>query len=227
MGLPLYIFGGIMFAIMEPSWTPPILIPIVALIMGFGFGGAQMMPWIIFPDTVDVAEMATGDRPTGTYSGMMTLARKVGGAFAVGLVGWILDWCQYEENKSGIATTYIQQEPGALLAIRLIMGISVAILITIAFIASFKYKVDNKKLARIRYFIDARKKGVELTDEENAERDALVTELYGKVDENDVVDPRVLDDEGNAVEVSDEKIDEEFGSAFGNVETPEDDDNKN
>ena len=79
MGLPFYIFGGIMFAIMEPSWTPPILIPIVALIMGLGFGGAQMMPWIIFPDTVDVGEMATGDRSTGTYSGMMTLARKVGG----------------------------------------------------------------------------------------------------------------------------------------------------
>ena len=92
MGLPFYIFGGIMFAIMEPSWTPPILIPIVALIMGLGFGGAQMMPWIIFPDTVDVGEMATGDRSTGTYSGMMTLARKVGGALAVGLVGWILGW---------------------------------------------------------------------------------------------------------------------------------------
>lgn len=227
MGLPFYIFGGIMFAIMEPSWTPPILIPIVALIMGLGFGGAQMMPWIIFPDTVDVAEMATGDRPTGTYSGMMTLARKVGGALAVGLVGWILDWCKYEENKSGIATTYIQQEPGALLAIRLIMGISVAILITIAFIASFKYKVDNKKLARIRYFIDARKKGVSLNDEETAEREALVAELYGKVDEKDVVVPQVLDDEGNVVEVSDEKIDEEFGSAFGIVENDESENDKN
>ncbi len=227
MGLPLYIFGGIMFAIMEPSWTPPILIPIVALIMGFGFGGAQMMPWIIFPDTVDVAEMATGDRPTGTYSGMMTLARKVGGALAVGMVGWILGWCHYKENTTGDSTIYIEQPDSALLAIRLVMGISVAILITIAFIASFKYKVDSKKLVRIRYFIDARKKGVELTDEENAERDALVSELYGKVDENDVVDPRVLDDEGNAVEVSDESIDEEFGSAFGTVETPEDYDNKN
>ena len=227
MGLPFYIFGGIMFAIMEPSWTPPILIPIVALIMGLGFGGAQMMPWIRFPDTVDVGEMATGDRSTGTYSGMMTLARKVGGALAVGLVGWILGWCGYKENDTGDTTVYIQQSDTALLAIRLVMGITVAILIAIALYASFKYKVDNKKLARIRYFIDARKKGVTLNDEETAERDALVAELYGKVDEKDVVVPQVLDDEGNVVEVSDEKIDEEFGSAFGTVENDESENDKN
>ena len=227
MGLPFYIFGGIMFAIMEPSWTPPILIPIIALIMGLGFGGAQMMPWIIFPDTVDVGEMATGDRSTGTYSGMMTLARKVGGALAVGLVGWILGWCGYKENDTGDTTVYIQQSDTALLAIRLVMGITVAILIAIALYASFKYKVDNKKLARIRYFIDARKKGVALNDEETAERDALVAELYGKVDEKDVVVPQVLDDEGNVVEVSDEKIDEEFGSAFGTVENGESENDKN
>lgn len=227
MGLPFYIFGGIMFAIMEPSWTPPILIPIVALIMGLGFGGAQMMPWIIFPDTVDVGEMATGDRSTGTYSGMMTLARKVGGALAVGLVGWILGWCGYKENNTGDTTVYIQQSDTALLAIRLVMGITVAVLIAIALYASFKYKVDNKKLARIRYFIDARKKGVSLNDEETAERDALVAELYGKVDEKDVVVPQVLDDEGNVVEVSDENIDEEFGSAFGTVENDETENDKN
>lgn len=227
MGLPFYIFGGIMFAIMEPSWTPPILIPIVALIMGLGFGGAQMMPWIIFPDTVDVGEMATGDRSTGTYSGMMTLARKVGGALAVGLVGWILGWCGYKENNTGDTTVYIQQSDTALLAIRLVMGITVAVLIAIALYASFKYKVDNKKLARIRYFIDARKKGVALNDEETAERDALVAELYGKVDEKDVVVPQVLDDEGNVVEVSDDKIDEEFGSAFGTVENDESENDKN
>ena len=44
MGLPFYIAGGIMLAAMDPSWAPPILVPIVALIMGLGFGGAQMMP---------------------------------------------------------------------------------------------------------------------------------------------------------------------------------------
>ena len=220
MGLPFYILGGILFMVLDPAWTPPVLIPIVSLIMGLGFGGAQMMPWIIFPDTVDVAEMATGDRPTGTYSGMMTLARKVGGALGVGMAGWIIGWCGFDKDGGNYSSS-------ALLSIRIVMGVTVVILISIAFIASFKYKVNSKKLVRIRYFIDARKKGVELSDEETAEREALVAELYGKVDEKDVVVPQVLDDEGNVVEVSDENIDEEFGSAFGTVENDESENDKN
>ena len=220
MGLPFYILGGILFMVLDPAWTPPVLIPIVSLIMGLGFGGAQMMPWIIFPDTVDVGEMATGDRSTGTYSGMMTLARKVGGALGVGMAGWIIGWCGFDKDGGNYSS-------GALLSIRIVMGVTVVILIGIAFIASFKYKVDSKRLVRIRYFIDARKKGVALNEEETAEREALVAELYGKVDEKDVVVPQVLDDEGNVVEVSDEKIDEEFGSAFGTVENDESENDKN
>lgn len=201
MGLPFYIGGGIMLAAMDPSWAPPILVPIVALIMGLGFGGAQMMPWIIFPDTVDVAEMATGQRPTGTYSGMMTLARKVGGGLGVGMVGWVIGALGYVSNDSNDPAAYVQQSDAVLLTVRLTLGISVAVFITIALIASFRYKITSAKLTRIRYFIEARKSGKALTDEESAEREALIVELYGKVDPADVVDPTVaVDDEGNLIE---------------------------
>lgn len=199
MGLPFYIGGGILLATMDPSWAPPILVPIVALIMGLGFGGAQMMPWIIFPDTVDVAEMSTGKRPTGTYSGMMTLARKVAGAFGVGLVGWITGAAGYKENTTGDPTAVIIQTDEALLAIRLVLGISIAVFISFALFASFKYKITSKKLERIRYFIDARKNGTELTPEEEEERAKLISELYGKVNPDDVVDPSLYDEEGNLI----------------------------
>ncbi len=197
MGLPFYIVGGIMLAVMDPSWTPPILVPIVALIMGLGFGGAQMMPWIIFPDTLDVAEMATGKRPTGTYSGMMTLARKVAGALGVGMVGWITGAAGYIENTTGDASIYIEQPASALLAIKLVLGIAIAVFISIALFSSFKYKVTSKKLERMRYFIDAKKKGLPLTEEEEAERAKMIKELYGKVNPDDVIDPSLYDEEGN------------------------------
>ncbi len=201
MGLPFYIAGGIMLAAMDPSWAPPVLVPIVALIMGLGFGGAQMMPWIIFPDTVDVAEMATGQRPTGTYSGMMTLARKMGGGLGVGMVGWVIGALGYVSNTSNDPADYVAQTDTVLLTVRLTLGISVAVFITIALIASFRYKITSAKLTRIRYFIEARKAGKTLTDEESAERESLIAELYGKVDPQDVVDPSVkLDEDGNIVE---------------------------
>lgn len=177
MGLPCYIVAGILMCVMDPSWTPSVLVPIVAFLMGLGFGGAQMMPWIIFPDTVDVAQMATGERPTGSYSGMMTFARKIAGALGVGMVGWFMTAAGYIPQQAGG-----DQPASALLAIKLLMGLAIVVFISVALWASFNYKINNKKLARVRYFIEARKSGTVLSDEEEAERTALVHELYGKKD---------------------------------------------
>ena len=132
---------------------------------------------------------------------MMTLARKVGGGLGVGMVGWVIGALGYVSNDSNDPAAYVQQSDAVLLTVRLTLGISVAVFITIALIASFRYKITSAKLTRIRYFIEARKSGKALTDEESAEREALIAELYGKVDPADVVDPTVaVYDEGNLIE---------------------------
>ncbi len=214
MGLPAYIIAGIMLAVMDPSWAPPVLVPIVSLLMGFGFGGAQMMPWIIFPDTVDVGQMATGERSTGTYSGMMTLARKIAGALGVGLVGWILGGVGYVEGRNPG-----EQTDEVLLAVRLIMGLAIVVFIAIAFYASFRYKITNKKLTRVRYFIEARKSGTVLSEEEEAERTALVHELYGAKDPGGYVTVLAGVDGAEAVsggeEANADTPEAAFGEAFG------------
>lgn len=184
MGLPAYIIGGVLLAVMNPSWTPPILVPIAAAIMGFGFGGAQMMPWIIFPDTVDVAELKLGYKPAGAYSGTMTLVRKVAGALGVATVSWVLEGAGYlpaiVNEITGEAVNQVQSE-GVLLAIRLSMGISIAILISIALLASFMYKVDNNKLMRIRRLVDLEKEvGLEgMSAEDKKEKFELTDLLVG------------------------------------------------
>lgn len=214
MGLPAYIIAGIMLAVMDPSWAPPVLVPIVSLLMGFGFGGAQMMPWIIFPDTVDVGQMATGERSTGTYSGMMTLARKIAGALGVGLVGWILGGVGYVEGRNPG-----EQTDEVLLAVRLIMGLAIVVFIAIAFYASFRYKITNKKLTRVRYFIEARKSGTVLSEEEEEERTALVHELYGAKDPGGYVTVLAGADGAEAVsggeEANADTPEAAFGEAFG------------
>lgn len=178
VGLPCYILGGLMLAVMSPAWTPAWLVPLVAAIMGFGFGGAQMMPWIIFPDTIDVAELKLGYRPTGAFSGAMTLIRKIAGALGVGLVGWIIDGVGYIPKLAGEVLT---QTPEVLLAIRLMMGIGIAILMSIALFGSLMYKVTNKKLDRIRYLVEKEKKEgvIEFTLEEKKEKFTLINELVG------------------------------------------------
>ncbi|MBQ4443748.1 MAG: MFS transporter [Clostridia bacterium] len=243
MGLPFYIVGGIFFAVMDPSWCPSWLVPVVAFVMGFGFGGAQMIPWMNFPDTLDVAELKLGEHPTGTYSGMMTFARKISGALGVGMIGWILTGVGYdgynaavqgaealvkEDGTSALAEAYaatksttigdffmqfngeitakaqelshsgqlsikaenfsaaaVGERIGAVLTtIRVLMGVSIAVLIALAMFSSFRFKLNNAVLTRIRFFTDAVKEGRfdSLTEEEKAERVALIERHYGKYD---------------------------------------------
>lgn len=185
MGLPFYIIGGILIAVLDPVWCPPLVIPFVAFIMGFGFGGAQMIPWMIFPDTLDVCELATGERPTGNYSGMMTLIRKVAGALGVGLIGWVLSGVGYDTYISninhGIANSVALTDT-VVLTIRLLMGIAVTVLIAFAFFAACNFRVNNKVLARVRYLSDKVKTGQydSLTDEEKQDRIDLIQKHYGK-----------------------------------------------
>ena len=120
MGLPFYILGGILIAVLNPQMgCPAWVIPLVAFLMGFGFGGAQMIPWMNFPDTLDVAELTLGERPTGNYSGMMTLVRKIGGALGVGIIGWVLTGVGYEGYNAATtaADALAQENPNSAFAV--------------------------------------------------------------------------------------------------------------
>jgi Na+/melibiose symporter-like transporter len=243
MGLPFYIAGGILIAVLDPSWCPAWVVPVVAFIMGFGFGGAQMIPWMNFPDTLDVAELKLGEHPTGTYSGMMTFARKLSGALGVGMIGWILTGVGYDGynaavqgaealaksnevpalteayaatksttigdffvtynaeitakvqemsqsgnlsiNANGFSAAAVGERINAVLVtIRVLMGVSIAVLIALAMFSSFRFKLNNKVLARMRYFTDAVNEGRydQLTEEEKQERIDLINRHYGHYD---------------------------------------------
>lgn len=75
-GIPLFIVSGIMMALYNTSW-PSFLVPVFAILAGLGFGGSQVMPWLMFPDTVDVAELKLSKRPAGSMGGIMTFCRTV------------------------------------------------------------------------------------------------------------------------------------------------------
>lgn len=183
--LPLYIIGGIVLCCI-PATTPFWVVVIFAMIMGMGFCGAQIMPWIIFPDTVDVAELKYGDREAGTFSGVMTFARKLASAVAVFVCSIIL--AASTEGEKNFASFITGNDPNgnplqygetSNIVIRVLMGGSVVVLIGLAIFFSLRYKVTAAKLERIKYLNDKiRNEGEEnLTEEEAEEKRALLDEL--------------------------------------------------
>lgn len=184
-GLPFYILGALGLAVFPNTTNTDIswLIIICACIMGIGFGGAQMMPWLVFPDTQDVAELKTGVRDTGTYSGLMTFTRKIGTALAQSLVLVVLACVGYSDfynqqvnsNTEGI----IEFPTKITVAIRIMFAVAVLVMISVGIWASLKYKVNDQKLTRIKYFLEKQRAGENdtLTEEEKEEREALLKEL--------------------------------------------------
>lgn len=196
-GLPCYILGAIGLAVFPNTTNANIswLLLICSAIMGVGFGGAQMMPWLIFADTQDVAELKTGVKDTGNYSGLMTFTRKIGTAIAQSTVLIALACVKYSaytneilQNKALIAAEQGDVDASGLLleypssvtnAIRILFALVVVVMISLAIWASLKYKVNDKKLTRIKYFLEKQRAGENdtLTEEEKAERAALLEEL--------------------------------------------------
>jgi len=192
-GIPLYILGGIslaIFGLIRPT-NLGILVPIIAVFMGVGFSGAQIMPWIIFPDTVDVAELKFGTRPSGVFGSVTTFSRKMANALAIFMVGLILQFAGQipgtqdellelsKQNglNAGQNLGIITQPDSVLAAISLTMGITVTIVMGFAFIMSFKYRINGPKLERVRYFTDKARNNEELTADEREEKAILTKEL--------------------------------------------------
>ena len=199
-GLPCYILGAIGLAVFPNTTNTNIswLLLLCAAIMGTGFGGAQMMPWLIFADTQDVAELKTGVKDTGTYSGLMTFTRKIGTAIAQSTVLIVLACVKYSaytdeivKNKAAIAeaeaageildtSQMLLEYPASVTnAIRILFALVVVVMIGLAIWASLKYKINDQKLTRIKYYLEKQRAGENdsLSEEEQAERKALLEEL--------------------------------------------------
>lgn len=199
-GLPCYILGAIGLAVFPNTTNTNIswLLLLCAAIMGTGFGGAQMMPWLIFADTQDVAELKTGVKDTGTYSGLMTFTRKIGTAIAQSTVLIVLACVKYSaytdeivKNKAAIAeaeaageildtSQMLLEYPASVTnAIRILFALVVVVMIGLAIWASLKYKINDQKLTRIKYYLEKQRVGENdaLSEEEQAERKALLEEL--------------------------------------------------
>ena len=199
-GLPCYILGAIGLAVFPNTTNTNIswLLLLCAAIMGTGFGGAQMMPWLIFADTQDVAELKTGVKDTGTYSGLMTFTRKIGTAIAQSTVLIVLACVKYSaytdeivKNKAAIAeaeaageildtSQMLLEYPASVTNdIRILFALVVVVMIGLAIWASLKYKINDQKLTRIKYYLEKQRAGENdsLSEEEQAERKALLEEL--------------------------------------------------
>jgi GPH family glycoside/pentoside/hexuronide:cation symporter/oligogalacturonide transporter len=176
-GLPIAILGFIGVGLYPSDWS---VIGAYALtaVTAFGFAGAQLMSWIIFPDAVDAGELKLKERPTGSFSGIMTFIRKTSSAIAIQIFGIMLYISGY------VKPTTTNQQPvqpdNALLGIRIAMSLSFVILMTIGYFAARKFVLTNERSLKVRKFLKIREEtGLEnLSVDDQMELMKLESEIF-------------------------------------------------
>ncbi|MBP7737433.1 MAG: MFS transporter [Spirochaetes bacterium] len=104
---------------------------------GIGFGFTYAMPFAIVPDAIEYDYLKTGERREGAFYSIWTWGFKIGQAFAIFVMGWILSLSGYVEN--------VAQTPSAQLGIRLFLGPIPAAILAAGALVLYFYPINEER----------------------------------------------------------------------------------
>jgi GPH family glycoside/pentoside/hexuronide:cation symporter len=134
-----------------PSDVNRTLVIVIAALAGFGVSAAHVVPNSILPDGIEWEELRTGSRREGFFFGVVSLLNKVGTSVAVPWVALVLAASGFEESRG------IDQVPGTLAALRLLVGLVPAVLLAIGVVAAAIYPLNKDRHERISRLVALRK----------------------------------------------------------------------
>ena len=115
--------------------TLPELLFLVAFI-GFGSGAGGILFWSMLPDTIEYGEVHTGVRSESSLYGFMTFAQKGSIAFAIIILGIVLDFIGFQANEI--------QSDGTISNMKAIMTLIPSIGIALSLVIIYFYPIDAK-----------------------------------------------------------------------------------
>jgi GPH family glycoside/pentoside/hexuronide:cation symporter len=130
---------------------------LISVLGAAGAGSTYQLCWAMIPDVVEVDEFKTGRRREGLYYGVAILILKAGSAFALLIVGHVLERIGY---VPGVA-----QPPAVLLGLRIMFGPLVAGLLIISIILAYFLPMTRNRHRALLEAIRAKKAGDEWSEE--------------------------------------------------------------
>lgn len=131
-----------------PDW-PSLWIYVGAAIGGVGYAAADMIPWSMLGEVVDEDELRTGERREGLYFGLFTFLRKLGGASAVALALWMLDFSGFAANQP--------QSTGTLTTIRVLTAVVPGVFVVLGAWVARGYPLTRARHDEILAALEARR----------------------------------------------------------------------
>lgn len=117
--------------------NPMTVLVITTIIYQMSRGILEFTPWNVFPFIPDVDHIMTRGDKAGTYAAVMTFFRKSTGALATWLAGVVLE-------ALGYVSTAAKQQPGVTDKVALLFMIAPMILVAVALVVSWGFKLDRQ-----------------------------------------------------------------------------------
>ncbi len=138
-GIPVALIGALGIGLYPREW-PAWGSYLCAMLVAAGICGGVLMSWVMFPDVIDDAELVTGERNAGSFSGLMTLIRGVATAIALQLIGLMLQFTGYRAPEHYVEPT---QPLAVQIGIRATMAGAVIVLMSVGWLIARTYPLTR------------------------------------------------------------------------------------
>ena len=109
---------------------------ILVSFIGLGTGAGGILFWSMLPDTIEYGEVKTGVRSESSLYGFMTFAQKGSIAFAIIILGIVLDQIGFEPN--------VTQNQETISSMKAMMSLIPALGIFLGIVIIYFYPIDSK-----------------------------------------------------------------------------------
>ena len=152
IGMSFWILVSVVLFFLQPGQTG--LLFVLAFLAGAGVSIGYLIPWSMVPDVIELDELETGQRREGIYYGFFVFLQKFGISFGLAISNYILEASHYiNQVPNGPLPT---QPPAVLIALRLFVSLTPALILLVSFIFVRLYPITRLKHAQIRAELKAK-----------------------------------------------------------------------
>ena len=149
VGSIIWIAGALCLFVVEAN-TSPVILYVLAAIIGFGISGPGLIPHAILPDVIDVGNLQFGARDAGVFSGASNLVVQLGQALCVAIVMTLIGLAGFvEQDISEGAAKVVSQVASAQDAIIAIMALAPLIFMSIGIFFCTRYRLNKDRHAQV------------------------------------------------------------------------------
>ncbi len=157
-----YRFGAILWMaaalciLFVGNGTPDWCIYLLAVCMGFGICGPNLVPHTMFGDVADAGQLFFGERTEGAFTGLQHFINKVAQAVGMFLIMAVIAAFGFvsKDLSAGIIPT--TQPERAQWAIKIVMAAAPIVVMSVGIALSLRYRVGEKKQKEILALIEAK-----------------------------------------------------------------------